>query len=129
MQSFVIRGRLPSLNQYINAERTNRYAAAKMKSDLQKLIGAEIRRSNLKQVKPPVKLIYRFYEPNRRRDKDNVAAVAHKFVQDSLVQCGILENDGWDYVEGFSDEFYVDKLSPRIEVFIVESVPEDNQIH
>ena len=100
-----------------------------MKSDLQKLIGAEIRRSNLKQVKSPVKLIYRFFEPNRRRDKDNIAAIAHKFVQDSLVQCGILENDGWDYVTGFSDEFNVDKINPRIEVYIVESMPEDNQVH
>lgn len=114
--TFTIHGRLPSLNEYINAERTNRYKAAKLKRDLQERIGAEIRRSNLKQVKVPVKLVYRFYEANRRRDKDNIAGVAHKFVQDSLVAEGILEDDGWDYVEGFEDKFYLDKENPRIEV-------------
>lgn len=116
IQTFTIRGRLPSLNEYINAERTNRYKAAKLKRDLQERIGAEIRRSNLKQVKVPVKLVYRFYEANRRRDKDNIAALAHKFVQDSLVKEGILEDDGWDYVEGFEDKFFLDKENPRIEV-------------
>lgn len=114
--TFTIHGRLPSLNEYINAERTNRYKAAKLKRDLQELIGAEIRAANLKQVKVPVKLVYRFYEANRRRDKDNIAAPAHKFVQDSLVKEGILEDDGWDYVEGFEDKFYLDKENPRIEV-------------
>lgn len=113
---FVIQGRLPSLNQYIDAERTNRYAAAKMKKDIQKRIGADIRAAKLGKAEVPVKLIYRFYEPNRRRDKDNIAAVAHKFVQDSLVAEGILDDDGWDYVTGFEDEFFVDKENPRIEV-------------
>jgi hypothetical protein len=115
-QTFTIRGRLPSLNEYINAERTNRYKAAKLKKDLQERIGAEIRAANLKQVKVPVKLTYRFYEANRRRDKDNIAAVAHKVVQDSLVSEKILEDDGWGYVIGFEDEFYLDKKNPRIEV-------------
>lgn len=115
-QTFTIHGRLPSLNEYINAERTNRYKAAKLKKDIQERIGADIRAANLGHVKSPVTLVYRFYEPNRRRDKDNIAAVAHKFVQDSLVKEGILKDDGWDYIVGFSDEFYLDRESPRIEV-------------
>lgn len=116
---FIIWGRLPSLNEYIEAERANRFKAAKMKKDLQERIGAEIRAANLKKAEPPVKLFYVYYEPNKRRDKDNIAAIAHKFVQDSLVSCGILENDGWNDITGFTDEFFIDKKNPRIEVFLI----------
>lgn len=115
-QKFTIHGRLPSLNEYINAERTNRYKAAKLKRDLQERIGAEIRAANIKPVQVSVTLVYTFYEANRRRDKDNIAAVAHKFVQDSLVNEGIIFDDGWDYITRFYDEFYIDKENPRIEV-------------
>lgn len=116
MQTFTIHGRLPSLNDYISAERTNRFKAAKLKKDVQERIGADIRAAKLERVEVPVNLIYRFYEANRRRDKDNIAAVAHKFVQDSLVAEKILEDDGWDYVIGFEDEFFLDRKNPRIEV-------------
>lgn len=115
-QKFTIHGRLPSLNEYINAERTNRYKAAKLKRDLQERIGADIRAANLKPAQVPVTLVYTFYEANRRRDKDNIAAVAHKFVQDSLVNEGIIKDDGWDYITRFYDEFYIDKENQRIEV-------------
>ena len=35
---FVIDGRLPSLNEYINAERSNRYKGAKLKKDTERAI-------------------------------------------------------------------------------------------
>ena len=75
----------------------------------------------LKPIKCPVKIIYRFYEENKKRDKDNVSGIAHKFVQDALVESGILKDDGWDYVIGFSDEFYIDRDNPRIEVILCRS--------
>lgn len=79
-----------------------------------------IRRARLKPIKYPVKIVYRFYEANKRRDKDNIAGVAHKFIQDALTESGILKDDGWDYVTGFSDEFYLDRKNPRIEVLLYE---------
>jgi len=36
------------------------------------------------------------------------------------VLVGILDNDGWKNIKGFTDDFAVDKGSPRIEVVIVE---------
>lgn len=89
-----------------------------MKRDMQLRIGACIRAARLKPARTPVKLHYTFYEPNRRRDKDNIAATAHKFIQDALVQCGVLPNDSWADIEGFSDSFFIDKNNPRIEVTI-----------
>ena len=73
-----------------------------MKHSYQTLISANIRRLRLKSIKYPVKIIYRFYEVNKRRDKDSIAGVSHKFIQDSLTESGILKDDGWDYVVGFS---------------------------
>ena len=116
-----IEGRLAGLNELIAAERRNKYAGAKIKKDSETLVRWSIRQQ-LRGVKPktPVMLHYHFYEPNRKRDLDNVAGFAHKIIQDSLVKEGVLANDGWDYVAGFLDLFDLDKKNPRIEVVIVE---------
>lgn len=119
---FVIRGRLPGLNEYLKAERSfhNRHSVGNdMKQDHQMIISSAIR-TQLKRlhIDDPVLLEYRFYEPNRRRDLDNIAGVAHKFIQDSLVKCRVLDDDGWNNIVGFRDSFYIDKHNPRIEVTI-----------
>mgnify|MGYP005796325277 FL=1 len=129
---FTVPGTLPGLNDYLKAERkfTRRGGSAHsvgndMKQENQMLICNAIR-LKLKRLKiqRPVHISYRFYEPNRRRDLDNIAGVAHKFIQDSLVRCGVLENDGWDQITGFSDAFFVDRHNPRIEVIIREVEPD-----
>lgn len=129
---FTVSGILPGLNDYLKAERkfTRRGGSAHsvgndMKQENQMLICNAIR-LKLKRLKiqRPVHISYRFYEPNRRRDLDNIAGVAHKFIQDSLVRCGVLENDGWDQITGFSDAFFVDRHNPRIEVIIREVEPD-----
>lgn len=117
----VIAGTLPSLNELIDAERTHRHKGATLKRNSELLIRRMIKHQ-LRETKPktPVVLHYHFFEPSRRRDKDNIAAFAHKVVQDSLVQEGVLENDGWDFVAGFTDSFGIDKKCPRIEIVIEE---------
>lgn len=117
----VIQGTLPGLNDLIAAERTHRQKGAKLKRDAETIVRLHIRQQlRGKRPKTPVMLHYRFFEPTRRRDKDNIAAFAHKTIQDSLVKEDIIANDGWDYVEGFVDVFNVDKKNPRIEVIIIE---------
>lgn len=64
----------------------------------------------------PVKLAFRWYEPNKKRDLDNIA-FAKKFILDALVQNGVIKTDGWKGVTGFTDSFFVDN-APRIEVDI-----------
>jgi Holliday junction resolvase RusA-like endonuclease len=63
---------------------------------------------------------YVFYEPNTRRDKDNISGYFHKIFQDAMVQAGLLENDGWKQIDGWSDYFKIDQRDPRIEVYIEE---------
>ncbi len=56
-------------------------------------------------------------EGGRRRDKDNIC-FAKKFILDALVSAGVLDNDGWDGVDGFADSFGIDKGHERVEVLI-----------
>ena len=67
----------------------------------------------------PVVMRYTWYEPNRRRDKDNVSSFGRKCIQDALVRAGVLQNDGWGEIDSFSDRFFVDKKKPRVEVEIM----------
>lgn len=122
MQEFEIKGRLANLNDYQYACRSHYMAGNKMKKQEQSKVKQAIICSNLKPIKEyPIKIRYYFYEENRKRDLDNVAAMAHKFIQDSLVDMEILENDGWKQIKGFEDTFGIDKENPRIIVQIFES--------
>jgi len=122
---FVIKGTLPGLNDYLKAERSfnkKHSCGNDMKQECQMLISNAIR-TQLKRLRidVPVYISYSFYEPNKRRDLDNIAGVAHKFIQDALVKCNVLENDGWRSIIGFRDTFFVDKHNPRIEVTLTEA--------
>ena len=114
----VIPGVLPSLNEYIRAERGNRYHAASLKKQTEDMIAACIAQQ-LRGVRfdGPVKITYTWYEENRKRDKDNIA-FGKKFVQDALVKSGVLANDGWQEIVSFADRFGIDKDNPRVEVTI-----------
>ena len=119
-----IPGLLPGLNEYIDAERAvkGKYKAAAMKKQAENVIGYMVK-TQLRGVHfvRPVIIHYRWIEPNRRRDKDNIA-FAKKFIQDSLVHTGVLVNDGWNQIEGFTDDFAVDPKNPRVEVTRERSV-------
>jgi Holliday junction resolvase RusA-like endonuclease len=115
---FIIPGKLASMNQFISANRTNVHVGNKLKQDSQANVMRYIPKWKL--IEKPVVMEYRFYEGNKRRDLDNVASFCIKVVQDSLVKKGILANDGWDNIQGFSVQFFVDKKNPRIEIDIHE---------
>ena len=103
-----IPGLLPGLNEYIDAERAvkGKYKAAAMKKQAENVIGFMVK-TQLRGVRfdRPVIIHYRWIEPK-------------KFIQDSLVHAGVLVNDGWNQIEGFTDDFAVDPKNPRVEVTI-----------
>lgn len=119
--TLTIPGRLPGLNEYTTACRTNPQKGNRMKKDAQEAVMwhilAQMRRCKFER---PVFLLFTFYEQDRRRDKDNVSSFARKVIQDALVKTGTLQDDGWDYVTGALDRFYVDKENPRIVVEFIE---------
>lgn len=121
MKKLIIPGRMPGLNDYIAAERTNRYKAAKMKrEDMDTVLCAAKGCLRGWKAKGRVRMHYTWYEKDQRRDMDNVSSYGRKIIQDALVEGHYLHNDGWKDIAGFSDDFAVDKKVPRIEVEIEE---------
>ncbi|MBO5100584.1 MAG: RusA family crossover junction endodeoxyribonuclease [Treponema sp.] len=107
---FIIQAKLPSLNDYITACRTNKYTGAKFKKTQEILIGGYINQAKNKTLKPvvtPVKVVFEWHEKTAKRDADNIAS-AKKFILDALQEYGILINDNQKYVKGFTDEFVKD---------------------
>ena len=124
----VIKGRMPNLNDCLHGERIAIRKNGKfttkgnaMKQEYQRKVVSAVR-SQLRgiHIDKPVKIYYTFFFFFRKRDLDNISAFAHKVIQDGLVQCGLLANDGWKNIVGYSDDFYVDKDNPRIEILIRE---------
>ena len=117
---FVIRGKLPGLNEYINAERTNKYKGAQLKRQCESVVMRSARSLSKYRAEGPVYMIYHWYCEDRRKDKDNISSFGRKVIQDALVRAKILKNDGWNDIIGFEDLFCKDKKNPRIVVEIEE---------
>lgn len=98
----VIKGKLPSLNEYIEAERTNRHIAAKIKRETDQLICWQIKQ--MKPIKSKIRIRFIWHEETKRRDPDNVA-FAKKFILDAMQKTGKLKNDNPAWIAGFTDDF------------------------
>ena len=117
----MIPGKLDNLNDYITACRTNQYKGAKVKhKNENRVIQAIYEQLGRLRIKKPVYMTYTWYEPNKRRDLDNVSSFGRKVIQDALVETRVLENDGLKNIVGFQDNFYIDADNPRVEVVIRE---------
>ena len=117
---FVVEGSLCTLNEYTHLTRANKQASAALKRKQEEIVGWAIKQylGNWHTDKP-IRVRFLWIEKNKRKDKDNIA-FAKKFIFDALVKCGTINDDKWDMVEGFEDDFAVDKLRPRVEVEIFE---------
>ena len=118
MQSFEIPGRLPGQNDMTQANRSHRYAGSSQKKKWTTVVHLAALAAGIKPV-GRCRIRYRWYEPNRRRDLDNIRS-GSKFILDGLVVAGVLEDDGWRVITGLEDTFSVDKKNPRIIVEIIE---------
>lgn len=113
---FVIKGRLPGLNEIIDAARDHWSKSATLKKEATELCQWAIKAASVPHIEKPVVIRFVWVEKDERRDVDNVAAGA-KFVLDGLVASGRLPNDSRQWVRGISHEFPApDKKNPRIEV-------------
>ena len=117
IQTFTVYGRLDALNDYINANRINRYKGAKVKRDNQDKVLAAIEAADLAPYgEQKVRVTFNWVEPNKRRDPDNIAS-ACKYIFDALVEAKVLNGDSQKYVSWpIVHNGSVDKCNPRIEV-------------
>ena len=125
MQQMTIPGRLDGLNEYTRACRSHRMSGAQMKRRNQDAVRWCAKAARLKPCGGRVRIRYAFYEAPlkkgaRLRDKSNIAAFAVKVIEDALVEEGVLPDDGWDVVEGYSCEFFRSS-DPRIVVVLEDA--------
>lgn len=106
MQRIMIRGKLPSLNEYIDTCRRNAFAAASMKRSIEQGVAWQV--IKMKPLGEPCYFVFTWYEETKRRDKDNVST-ARKFIFDALQKAGKLKNDNNRYIIGFEDRFIYGK--------------------
>ena len=107
------------LNTYINQERTHRQIAAKTKKAETGAVEWECKRQKLTPLTNPVRIDFFWYVKNKKKDPDNIA-FAKKFILDGLVDAGIITNDGFKNVKGFSDYFVLGEKD-KVIIDIIET--------
>ena len=118
--SFTIPGRFPSLNEYIDAERTFRMKAAAMKRKHTDRVCERAQAADMPVFRNPVFIVIDWVEPNRRRDPDDIR-FGLKFVLDGLVKAGVIPNDTQRWVLGIEDRYFTDHDRPRVQVTIYDA--------
>lgn len=116
MQRFTIRGRFPSLNDYLRIKSSGQRAATKR--DLDHRVMWAAKEAGIRPVRRYM-LRVDWYEKDRRRDWDNVAS-GKKFILDGLKKAGVVVDDSQKYLLDTDDRYGHDSCDPRIEVFIYE---------
>ena len=106
-----------TLNEYIKAERTNKFISAKIKQEMTDKICFLTKSQNIILENCLYDLNFIWYKPNNRQDHDNIS-FAKKFILDGFVKAGIIPNDSPKYIRNFKDEFFVDTSRPYVSCIV-----------
>lgn len=122
MNTFVIKAKLPSLNDVIAKNRANRYLGNQFKKDIEQVIGWAIKQAltmkTLKPVQKPCVIYIDWHEATKKRDVDNIQS-SQKFVLDAMVRNGILIDDSRQYVKQVNHKIIDDSVD-----FVVVKIEE-----
>lgn len=104
----------PNWNKYIDAERTNKFIASKMKRQEKEIVKYFCR--GIQPIKEyPVIIKVKKYVKTKNTDVDNIRI---KGLIDGLVDMGILKNDNMNYISKIILEAEVSKDKTGIELEI-----------
>lgn len=116
--TFTIPGQLPGYNQLKGKHWTE---SARIKREAMEVVMWSAKAAKVQPVHSQVIVKIQCYEPNKRRDPDNVNFGACKVILDALQQIGILTGDGRKYIhELITPMPEVDRKNPRVEIEITE---------
>ena len=124
MLRFEVPGKRPGLNELIDArmktvavkgsKRTTVYTRMKKEETDLFALCARAANGKARRGSAHAMVLIDIYEPNKRRDPDNVQGAVRKFALDGLVKAGVLQNDGWRDVHPTQlTRVGVDELNPR----------------
>jgi len=116
--TLTIPGRLPGLNEIIAAAKSHYAKYSTEKKEYTEEVAWLAKHARLPKFEK-ARLVITWFEPDRRRDPDNIMA-GQKFILDGLVAAGAIPNDSQKYIQGIVHRFRVDKRNPRVEVEIVD---------
>lgn len=105
-------GPLPGMNEVVEAAKGAGGRGAKyarLKREWSEAVWAYARNCRLPPVSGPVVFSFEWREKYMTRDPDNIVS-AKKFILDGLVLAHVLPDDGWRWVRGFREEWFVDPV-------------------
>lgn len=112
MNTFTIRAKLPSLNDVIGYNRSNKFQGNRIKQEIQELIGWSIKQAltigTLVPITKPCEIYIEWHEATKKRDPDNVQSSV-KFILDSMVANNVLINDNRRYIKQIYHKIVDDK--------------------
>lgn len=111
----VIKGTLPGRNEAENAARTHWSKGRDFKRTWTDYVACQAMGQCAAPFEGIAKASVTFYEPNRKRDQDNVIS-GLKYICDGLVAAGIIHNDSPRYLRFDGVRVDYDRDNPRIEV-------------
>lgn len=127
-QRVFIEGPLPGLNKFIasakengsrrgrKGRRFNKYAA--IKKHWMEMIDLVCKAQGIRPVTGPASFRFTWFEKDRRRDPDNLAAGGRKLILDGFVKAGVLQGDGWRHVREWTDDFQIARDARRPGVLV-----------
>jgi len=124
-QSFFIPTTLPSLNEIISAAKSGHgrgNAYSRMKKSVTDVVCWCAKEAKLEPM-DKVTILFYWKEKSMRKDPDGFTT-GKKFICDGLVKAGVLPDDGWKYIMGFSDKWEVDKENPGVYVELYDAAGE-----
>lgn len=113
----VVDGTLPGLNQWAEAKGWRARNAVKDRATAR--AARALRLAGVPRLRPPVRVTVECFEPDRRRDKDNVHSMACKVALDALQRTGAIGNDNWEWCpEVPGGGVSLDRGMPRVEITV-----------
>jgi len=116
MSTITIPGRLPGYNQL---KGRNWQQSARIKAEAMELVMWYAKATKIPQFRSPVIIQIKCFEPDARRDPDNVISGASKVILDALQNMDVLAGDGRKYIaEMRTPTPEVDRKNPHVEIKI-----------
>lgn len=114
----IIKGALPGRNEAENAARAHWTKGRDFKRTWTDYVAYQALGQCAAPFEGTAKVRVTFYEPNRKRDQDNVIS-GLKYLCDGLVKAGVLKGDSPRYLRFESVRVEYDRDNPRIEVELI----------
>ncbi len=121
--TLVIDGTMKGLNDWRAAIQRSPHAGNDMARAAKRRVESLARQQMVPRFDGPVVVVFDWFEPNLRRDLDNIAGTGQKWVLDGLVAAGVLPDDDMAHVVGIQHWAHLDALEPGAIVTITDEIP------